>query len=95
MALLQPVLYTILQLVVLAGIGFVLKRYAKWPDEFFQRLSRFLVTYALPLYLFSGIAQTNIHDLQTAGLFVEPEDGRARMLIVNAAGGDHPAVGQA
>lgn len=69
MALFQPVLYTILQLFVLAGIGFSLKRYAKWPDEFFQRLSKFLVTFSLPLYLFSGIAQTGVDELTDAGLF--------------------------
>lgn len=68
MALLQPVLYTILQLIVLAGIGFALKRWRKWPDEFFRRLSKFLVTYALPLYLFTGISHTSTDELKASGL---------------------------
>lgn len=69
MSLLQPVLYTIFQLLILAGIGFVLKRYAGWRQDFFQRLSRFLVTYALPLYLFTDIARTKLSSLRGAGLF--------------------------
>jgi len=67
--LFQPVLYTILQLVILAGIGFVLKRFMGWPEEFFRRLSKFLVTYALPLYLFAGIAHTKRDQLLHAGWF--------------------------
>lgn len=69
MPLFQPVLYTILQLVVLTAIGFVLKRFLDWPEVFFRRLSKFLVTYALPLYLFAGIAHTQRSDLLNAGLF--------------------------
>lgn len=69
MPLYQPVLYTILQLVVLAALGYVLKRFLHWPAEFFKQLSRFLVTYALPLYLFAGIAEMKTGELSSARLF--------------------------
>lgn len=64
-----PVFYTILQLLVLIGLGFVLRRFGKWGDSFFQSISTFLVKVVLPIYLFVRIAPGSIDDLKEAWVF--------------------------
>lgn len=64
-----PVFYTVLQIILLMGIGFFMRRLGKWEESFFKGISTFLVKIALPLYLFVRIAPGNIEDLGRAWIF--------------------------
>jgi malate permease and related proteins len=64
-----PVFYTILQLIVLIGIGFFLRKFGKFSDTFFSGISSFLVKVILPVYLFVRIAPGSVEDLKRAWIF--------------------------
>lgn len=66
-----PVLYTVLQILALAALGFFLTRFWGWPHRFFQNLSRFLVKIVLPIYFFAKISHTDLSELRS-GLFLPP-----------------------
>ena len=63
-----PVLYTVLQIVARAALGYALTRFWGWSHGFFQRLSRFLVNVVMPIYFFARISRTDLSDLR-AGFF--------------------------
>ncbi|MCG8570669.1 MAG: AEC family transporter [Spirochaetes bacterium] len=64
-----PVIYTMLQIIIFILLGFILRRYFKWPADFFTYAGRLVMKVALPLYLFVKICRTNIADLQTSWIF--------------------------
>lgn len=64
-----PVFYTVLQIIVLITVGFGLKRFAGWREDFFKRLSTFVIKVALPVYLFVRIAPSSPEDLKTSWIF--------------------------
>jgi hypothetical protein len=63
------VLYTMLQLVVLAGLGVFLRRGLGWPPAFFRRLSRLFVRVVLPVYFFVRMARVDLDVLSGALVF--------------------------
>lgn len=64
-----PVLYTVLQILALAALGFFLTRFWGWPHRFFRSLSRFLVNVVLPIYFFAKISRTDLSELRTGSFF--------------------------
>lgn len=64
-----PVFYTVLQLIILIGLGFGLRKFGKWKDDFFRNISTFLVRIVLPIYLFVRISPGSIDDLKKAWIF--------------------------
>lgn len=64
-----PVFYTVLQLIVLIGLGFFLRKFGNWGDDFFRSISSFLVKVVLPVYLFVRIAPGSVEDLKEAWIF--------------------------
>jgi len=63
------VLYTVLQILALAALGFFLTRFWGWPHRFFQNLSRFLVNIVLPIYFFAKISRTDLSELRNGSFF--------------------------
>ena len=64
-----PVFYTLLQIITLISIGWILKRYGKWPENFFTTLSTFLIRLALPIYLFIIVSKTDYTELGKSWMF--------------------------
>jgi predicted permease len=64
-----PVLYTLLQLVVPAALGFTAGRRGSFSESFYRELSRMVVHIAFPLYFFSRIASTDPAAVREAILF--------------------------
>ncbi len=64
-----PVFYTVLQLLILIGLGFGLRKIGKWGDDFFRNMSSFLFKIILPVYLFVHIAPGSLEDLKQAWIF--------------------------
>lgn len=69
MSFAAPVLSAIVELLVLGGVGYLLQKLARWPEGFFQALSRLVVSVALPVYLFVTTARTSRAELLSGGLF--------------------------
>jgi predicted permease len=63
------VLYTVLQILALAALGFFLTRFWGWSHSFFQNLSRFLVNIVLPIYFFAKISRTDLSELSNGFFF--------------------------
>ncbi|UCF96255.1 MAG: AEC family transporter [Spirochaetaceae bacterium] len=72
-------LYTVLQILALAALGFFLTRLWGWSQNFFQSLSRLLVNVVLPIYFFARISQTDVSDLRRGFFFP-----LAAMLVIGA-----------
>ena len=64
-----PVLYAVIQLVILTFIGYFLRSRNRLSTEFFNQLNEFLAQIAIPLYYFSKVSRTNINDILTSLLF--------------------------
>ena len=64
-----PVLYSLLQIFLLAGIGFVLRRYAKWDKEVFSSISFLLVKITLPAMFITRMASLDRSDLISGAFF--------------------------
>jgi predicted permease len=60
-----PVFYAVLQLLVLIGIGFAIRRSGKWAEGFFGGLSRLVVRVALPLYFVVRLSRTDLSSFRT------------------------------
>jgi hypothetical protein len=69
-AVIIPVIYTMLQIVIFIAIGFILRKYFQWPADFFTFTGRLVMKVALPLYLFVKICRTNLADLQSSWIFL-------------------------
>lgn len=65
-----PIFYGTLQIFFLAGVGFVLRYFAKWESVFFHRLSTFAVRVTLPVLFFARLSQTDLSALADGLLFV-------------------------
>lgn len=70
MNLVLPVFYTLLQLFVLALIGFALVRLLKYPRRFFRHLSAFTANIALPVYFFVSVSRTDPADVAAGWIFL-------------------------
>lgn len=68
--LLLPVVYAVLQIFLLIGIGFFVKKIGPWSDGFFRGLSIFVVKVAIPLYIFVRISRTDISELSVSWIFI-------------------------
>lgn len=64
-----PLMYSVLQLFVLMGLGFLLRRKGGFSSSFFQDLSTLLVRIFLPLYFFARFSRTSLSQLATAWMF--------------------------
>ncbi|WP_052318097.1 AEC family transporter [Spirochaeta africana] len=64
LSLALPVLYTMLQIFTFLFIGFLLRRYGWFSQEFFTALGRFVVRIALPSFFFVRMSQADIAALQ-------------------------------
>ncbi|MDC7239717.1 MAG: AEC family transporter, partial [Spirochaetales bacterium] len=64
-----PVLYSLLQILILAGIGFVLRRFAGWDQSIFSGISRLIVKVTLPVMFVSRMASMNRSDLISGAFF--------------------------
>ncbi|MCK4516705.1 MAG: AEC family transporter, partial [Spirochaetaceae bacterium] len=60
-----PVFYVVLQLLIIMGIGFVVRRSGRWADNFFQGLSRLVVRVALPFYFIVRVSRTDLSQIRT------------------------------
>ncbi|MCK4514069.1 MAG: AEC family transporter, partial [Spirochaetaceae bacterium] len=60
-----PVFYVVLQLLIIMGIGFVVRRSGRWADNFFQGLSRLVVRVALPFYFIVRVSRTDLSQIKT------------------------------
>ena len=65
-----PVVYAVLQLILLIAIGFITRRSGKFDDAFFRSLSRFVIRVVLPIYFIVRVGQINLGDV--GSLFVMP-----------------------
>ncbi len=63
------VLYALLQLLFLSGLGFLLGRLRGWPREIFHGFNRFVATVALPVSFFASIAQTDPAAIREGWIF--------------------------
>lgn len=75
-----PALYSMLQLFLIASIGFVLVRWKKVDSGFIRTLSLFLINIALPCWLFTKLITTGREDLLSSMMFL------AAGVLVIAAG---------
>lgn len=64
-----PAAFSMLQLVLIAAIGFILVRLKKVDDRIIRILSTFLINIALPCWLFSKLIVTRREDLLSSLLF--------------------------
>jgi malate permease and related proteins len=65
-----PTLYIVLQLMVVVGLGFFLRRKTKrWGGDFFSAFSSLVVKVTLPIYFFVKFSQASLEDLKTAWMF--------------------------
>jgi malate permease and related proteins len=64
-----PVLYSLLQILILAGIGFVLRRYAKWDKSIFTAISKLLINITLPAMFLTRMSSLDRADLSSGILF--------------------------
>lgn len=60
-----PVFYVVLQLLIIIGIGVVVRRSGRWADNFFQGLSRLVVRVALPFYFIVRVSRTDLSQIRT------------------------------
>jgi len=60
-----PVFYVVLQLLIIIGIGVVVRRSGKWADNFFQGLSKLVVRVALPFYFIVRLSRTDLSQIGT------------------------------
>jgi predicted permease len=60
-----PVFYVVLQLLIIIGIGFVVRRSGKWADSFFTGLSRLVVRVALPFYFIVRVSRTDLSQFRS------------------------------
>ncbi len=60
MEYLIPAFYTSLQIMVLIGLGFAVRRLNLIPESFHKAVSGFLVNVALPLYFFTKLGKTDL-----------------------------------
>lgn len=63
------VLYALLQLLFLSGLGFFLSRLRGWPRALFHGFNRFVASVALPIYFFTTIARTDPASLRSSWIF--------------------------
>jgi predicted permease len=63
------VLYALLQLLFLSGLGFFLSRLRSWPRELFHGFNRFVASVALPLSFFTSISRTDPASLRSSWIF--------------------------
>ena len=59
-----PVFYVVLQLLIIIGIGFVVRKSGRWADNFFQGLSRLVVRVVLPFYFIVRVSQTDLSQIR-------------------------------
>lgn len=74
-----PALYSMLQLFLIASIGFVLVRLKKIDGDFIRSLSIFLINIALPCWLFTKLIATGRDDLLSSLMFLA-----AGILVITA-----------
>lgn len=60
-----PVFYTVLQLLIIIGVGVAVRRSGRWADNFFQGLSRLVVKVALPFYFIVRVSRTDLSQIKT------------------------------
>jgi malate permease and related proteins len=60
-----PVFYVVLQLLILIGVGFVMRRSGEWADGFFAGLSRLVVRVALPFYFIVRVGRTDLSQIRS------------------------------
>jgi len=61
--------YTVMQLFLFLSLGFIMKRFGNWEKAFFQSLSKFLVTIALPVYFITRIGKLEFSGVQQSLIF--------------------------
>lgn len=64
-----PVFYSLLQILILAGIGFYLRRYTKWNKEVFSGISQLIMKVTLPIMFISRMSSMNRSDLLSGAFF--------------------------
>jgi predicted permease len=64
-----PVFYSLLQIFILAGIGFVLRKYMKWKKEVFSGISQLIVNITLPAMFISRMSAMDRSDLISGAFF--------------------------
>ncbi|MFP4383400.1 MAG: AEC family transporter [Spirochaetia bacterium] len=83
-----PSLYIVLQITVVAALGFFLRRSkGRWGGDFFSSFSAMVVKVTLPIYFFVKFSQASLEDLKSAWMFplagpVIPLVGMGLSLIV-------------
>jgi malate permease and related proteins len=63
-----PILYTTMQLGLLMGLGYILRRRAGFSEAFFSGLSRLVVNVALPLYFFVRMSRADLSVIRGAAV---------------------------
>ncbi len=63
------VVHTMLQIIIIMGVGFYLRSRNILPSKFFENVSSFLIKGALPIYLFSKVVETDRNALASSWLF--------------------------
>lgn len=64
-----PVFYSLLQILLLAGIGFVLRKYARWDSGVFSGISKLIVSIALPSMFIARMSALNRVDMKAGIIF--------------------------
>lgn len=64
-----PVLYSLLQILILAGIGFILRKFAKWDKNIFASISKLLINITLPAMFLTRMSSIDRADLASGALF--------------------------
>lgn len=64
-----PVLYSLLQILILAGIGFVLRRFIKWKQDIFSAVSQLIMKLTLPVMFLTRMASMDRADLVSGAFF--------------------------
>lgn len=67
--LIVPILYAMLQLFIFVALGIFIGKSRFWESSAFRSVNKFLITFALPSFLFSRIIKTDIQFLKNSLIF--------------------------